>query len=240
MLFRSCENVVTQPVPLHAPDLPLLIVGAHYDTVPDSPGADDNASAVAALIEVGRFIRPILEEPNLHARLQLISFDQEEYGFIGSECRVNDLVRTRQLLRGMISLEMLGFTSNKPNSQQLPGFLRDRYPSVANFIGIIGNESSADFCQQVTNSMKTIPGLAVESLVVPGQGQLILETRLSDHSPFWDNGYPAVMITDTSFFRNPHYHRSTDTPETIEYSFLTKVTAGVCQAVARLLTIESL
>jgi aminopeptidase YwaD len=79
--------------------------------------------------------------------------------------------------------------------------------------------------------MKTVAGLPVEAMAVPGDGSMLAETRLSDHSSFWDHGLPALMITDTSFFRNPHYHQLTDTPETLNYEFLAKVTEGVCAAV---------
>jgi hypothetical protein len=88
--------------------------------------------------------------------------------------------------------------------------------------------------------MKSVPGLPVEFITVPGTGELLPEIRLSDHSSFWDCNYPALMITDTSFLRNPHYHQPSDTPETLDYSFLAKVTAGVCEAVRRILQSERL
>ena len=132
----------------------------------------------------------------------------------------------------MISLEMLGFTA--PH-QPLPPHLVGKYPSVGNFIGVCGNEASQGLLRVVTEAMKTVEGLPVEFIAVPGNGEVLPPIRLSDHSSFWDRGYQALMITDTAFFRNPHYHRTSDTPQTLDYPFLARVTAGVCQAVWQLL-----
>ncbi len=225
----SGVNILTTPVPDRG-DLPLLIIGAHYDTGLETPGADDNASGVAALLELAAWIAPQLESVAPPAvRLQLVSYDLEEFGMIGSYVHARQLRKAKAMLRGMISLEMLGFTSPR---QRLPPHLAGMYPSVGNFIGIVGNESSRDLLGRVTAAMKTVSDLPVEFLAVPGNGEILSETRLSDHSPFWDQGFPALMITDTSFYRNPHYHQATDKPETLDYPFLAKVTAGVCNFVA--------
>jgi hypothetical protein len=114
------------------------------------------------------------------------------------------------------------------------------YPDVGNFIGVCGNEASRALVQAVAQGMKGVQGLPVESIAVPGKGEVLPEIRLSDHSSFWDRDYPALMITDTSFLRNPHYHQPSDTPETLDYPFLGKVTAGVCEAVRQILQSERL
>jgi hypothetical protein len=232
-------NVLTEPVP-DLPDLPLVIIGAHYDSVHGSPGADDNASAVAALLELARWIRPRLELQDVGAcRLQLVAYDLEEYGYVGSLVHSREVQRIGTTLRGMISLEMLGYTDQRPGSQRLPAHLASLYPNVGNFIGVCGNEASRRLVQTVTEAMKRVPGLPVESITVPGKGEMLPEVRLSDHCPFWERGLPALMITDTSFFRNPHYHTLGDTPDTLDYSFLARVTAGVCEAVERLLQVKA-
>jgi hypothetical protein len=238
-----CRNVVTEPDAgaknHHAErdDYELVIIAAHYDSIPDSPGADDNASAVAALLELARLIRPRLQGGGpLQAQLQLVAYDLEEYGMIGSFLHSRELRRSNQPLRGMISLEMLAYIDKRPGSQGLPRHLKHLYPDVGDFIGVVGNDASMDLLQVVVEAMKLIPGLPVESLAVPGNGEALPPVRLSDHSPFWDQGFPALMITDTSFFRNPHYHQASDTPETLDYSFLAKVTEGACQAAWQLLT----
>jgi hypothetical protein len=116
--------------------------------------------------------------------------------------------------------------------------VRGLYPDVGNFIGVVGNEASADLLRVVTAALKGVPGLPVEYLAVPGNGLALPETRLSDHSSFWDAGLPALMLTDTSFLRNPHYHRASDTPDTLDYEFLARVTQGVCAAALQLLRLE--
>jgi Zn-dependent M28 family amino/carboxypeptidase len=233
-------NLLTRPLPDN-PDLPLVIIGAHYDSVPGSPGADDNASAVAALLELARWIAPRLASAGpARARLQLAAYDLEESGLVGSYMHSQDLRRAGTVVRGMISLEMLAYTDHQPGSQRLPPHLAHLYPDVANFIGILGNEDSRGLLRVVTEGMKTVPALPVEFLAVPGNGEILYETRLSDHASFWDQGFAALMVTDTSFFRNPHYHQGSDTPQTLDFAFLARVTLGVCEAVRRLLETEGL
>jgi Zn-dependent M28 family amino/carboxypeptidase len=233
-------NLLTRPLPAD-PHLPLVIVGAHYDSVPDSAGADDNASAVAALLDLARWIGPrLLAGGPCHARLQLAAYDLEEYGLVGSQVHSRQVQEAGTAVRGMISLEMLGYTDQRPGSQRLPPHQATRYPDVGNFIGVVGNQASQVLLDAVTESMKSIPGLPVEFLPVAGVGHDLAETRLSDHASFWDRGFAALMITDTSFFRNPNYHHASDKPDTLDYPFLARVTAGVCEAVDRLVHAESL
>src|SRR5262245_45942570 len=236
----GCTNLVTDPLPADG-RLPLVVIGAHYDSVHDSPGADDNASAVAALLELASWVRPQLDGPGpWHARLQLVAYDQEEYGMVGSGMHALDLERAKVPLRGMISLEMLGYAAARPGSQQLPPMVRGQYPDVGNFIGAVGNEASAGLLRAVVGALKTVPDLPVEHIAVPGDGRTLPETRLSDHSSFWDHGLPALMLLDTSFLRNPHYHRASDTPATLDYPFLALVTMGVCAAALQLLRLEQM
>jgi Zn-dependent M28 family amino/carboxypeptidase len=233
---NAYANLLTAPMPAD-PNLPLFVVAAHYDSIPTSPGADDNASALAALIELARWVRPKLDAVTAwNARVQLAAYDLEEYGLIGSFGHAAQLKRAGTPLAGMISLEMLGYIDRRPGSQHLPPALAGIYPDTGDFIGVVGNEASAGLLQKVVTAMKTVPGLPVEYMAVPGDGSVFPETRLSDHSSFWDHGLPALMITDTSFFRNPHYHQPSDTPETLDYEFLAKVTQGVCEATWAVLT----
>jgi Zn-dependent M28 family amino/carboxypeptidase len=235
----ACTNLVTRPLPADD-QLPLLIVGAHYDSVHGSPGADDNASAVATLLELARWVFPVLSGPEaLRCRLQLAAYDLEEYGLIGSNLHARQVEAAGLSLYGMISLEMLGYIDQRQGSQRLPVHLAGLYPDVADFIGVCANEDSRELMQDVVEGLKSVAGLPVESLAVPGRGEMVLEVRLSDHSSFWDRGFPALMITDTSFFRNPHYHQVSDVPATLDYPFLAKVTAGVCGAVGGILRTAS-
>jgi Zn-dependent M28 family amino/carboxypeptidase len=225
-------NLLTAPVPAR-PDLPLIIVGAHYDSLPQTPGADDNASAVAALLELAAWMGPRLAGAgSWKARLQLAAYDQEEEGLRGSR---QHTLRLAGPVRAMLSLEMLGYTDRRPGGQRLPPELAGVYPDVGDFIGVVGNAASAGLAGQVAQSLRQVEGLPVEMLVVPGNGEALADSRRSDHASFWDAGHPALMVTDTSFFRNPHYHQRSDTPETLDYPFLARVTAGVCLAAAALL-----
>ena len=241
----ACEdfpsrNLLTEPHPQDE-RLPLVVIGAHYDSVRGSPGADDNGSAVAALLELAAWVGPRL--PALgpcRARLQLGAYDLEEYGLVGSTLHAQALRAAGAAVRGMVSLEMLGYTDQRPGSQNLPRHLRGLYPDVGNFIGACANEASVGLLQVIVAGLKGVPGLPVEFIAVPGNGEMISEVRLSDHSSFWDEGYPALMITDTSFFRNPHYHQNSDTPDTLDYPFMARVTQGVCAAVERLLLLDAL
>lgn len=231
-----CANILCKPIPERS-DLPVVIIGAHYDSTPTTPGADDNASAVAALIELAYWLRPQLKDAErwATARLQLAAYDLEEYGMVGSTLHVRELAAP---VRCMASLEMLGFTDKRPGGQKLPPHLAGIYPNVGDFIGVCGNENSRRWMNIAAEALKTIPGLPVQALAVPGNGESLPPVRLSDHSSFWDAGHPALMITDTSFFLNPHYHEPTDTPETLDYPFLAKVTQGMGLAALRLLAVE--
>lgn len=229
-------NLLTKPIPALS-DLPLVVIAAHYDTVADSPGADDNASGIAALLEIGAALSARLAPGNaLTARLQLVAYDLEEYGLIGSCCHSRALKCAGEAIRGMCSLEMLGYIDQRAGSQRLPPNLAGLYPHVGNFIGVCANEASRPLLQECVQALKTVPGLPVEHIAVPGKGEVLPEVRLSDHRSFWDNEFPAVMISDTSFFRNPHYHQASDRPETLHYGFLAKVTTGLIEAVWRLVT----
>ncbi len=235
-----CRNLLTEPYPRDK-SLPLVIIGAHYDSIPGSPGADDNASAVATLLELAAWIGPRLPAlKGCRARLQLAAYDLEEYGMVGSAVHSRELRQARAAVRGMVSLEMLGYTDHRAGSQNLPAHLRGLYPDVGNFIGVCANEASAGLMQVMVEGLKGVPGLPVEYIALPGRGEMVPQVRLSDHSSFWDDGFRALMLTDTSFFRNPHYHEASDTPDTLDYPFLAKVTQGVCAAVERLLLLDAL
>ncbi len=219
------HNVIAEKRGISSPDR-ILVVGAHYDTVPGSPGADDNASAVAVLLEVARSIQQVA----VGCTIRFIAFSLEEYGYIGSTHYAGRAKTEGEKIAGMISLEMVGFTDPK---QRYPSYLNPKhYPNVGDFIGVVGNERSERLLQKVRRSLKDhIPQLPAEFILVPGNGDGMEEVRLSDHSPFWDQGYAALLITDTAFLRNPNYHLPMDTIETLDFEFMRKVAVGVSHAV---------
>lgn len=199
---------------------PPIILGAHYDTVPGSPGADDNASGVAALLELARaFSANPCRYP-----LRLIAFDMEEYGMIGSSAYAEEMKQQTQPIRLMISLEMLGYCTQEPNSQTYPPGLQAFYPDRGNFIAAVANLPAVFDARHLCRTLRR-QQTPSEWLAVPNRGKLVPASRLSDNAPFWDCGYRAMMLTDTSFLRNPHYHQASDTIDTLDLNFL----AGICQ-----------
>ncbi|MEG4023477.1 M28 family peptidase [Microcoleus sp. S13C4] len=204
--------------------LPPIVIGAHYDTVPGSPGADDNATGVAVLLEIAR---DIASAP-LKYPVQLVAFDMEEYGCLGSSLHAAKYKQQQKSIRLMISLEMLGYCNHNPNSQSYPAGLKYFYPNSGNFIALIGTLQTVPDLINLSGKIRQ-SGQPCEWLPVPNRGLIVPDTRRSDHVPFWDNGYPAIMVTDTANMRNPHYHRESDRIETLDLDFL----AGVCQGLVK-------
>lgn len=219
-----CNWIASRPGSREIPD---LIVGAHFDAVPGSPGADDNASGVAALLEVARAAAISHTKHNIH----FAAFHMEEYGMAGSQSyaakRSSSLRAAAKagIFKGMLSLEMIGYTSKERNSQKMPALLQPFYPSTGDFLALVGEEDSTAFLKEAEGAFQQT-GMRLETLTVPMKGKVFPEVRLSDHSPFWDEGLPALLVTDTSFFRNPYYHLVSDTLETLDLAFLQKAAEG--------------
>lgn len=209
---------------------PPIVLGAHFDSVVDTPGADDNGSGVAVLLEAAR----LLSQLNLATPILFCAFNLEELNMIGSTAFARKLKAAEMKIRAMISLEMVGYTDSRPGSQKLPLGLGRFYPDRGDFIAVVGNWQSNVLLNKFAGGMREVSSLQVETLSVPGKGALIPAVRLSDHAPFWDLGYPALMITDTAFYRNPHYHDATDTIATLDLEFIAKVCAGVVHGVTGL------
>lgn len=199
----------------------LVLVGAHYDGVPGSPGADDNGSALAVLLELAR---AFAAEPAPRP-LRLVAFDLEEQDLAGSRAYAAALHGRGEPLHLMLSLEMLGYRDLRPGSQRYPPGLRHFYPDRGDFIGLIGNLRSLPPMRRLARAMRD--AVPCEWLAVPWRGRVLSDTRRSDHAPFWDLGYPALMVTDTANLRNPHYHTAGDRIETLDLDFLIAVCTGL-------------
>ncbi|MFS8859549.1 M28 family peptidase [Synechococcus sp. H60.4] len=206
-----------------------ILVGAHFDAAPATPGADDNASGVAVLLELARHFAT---HPAL-SPLWLVAFDLEERGLLGSKAYARFLRQQRQPLRLMLSLEMLGYRDPTPGSQRYPAGLERLYPDRGDYIGLIGNWPALGNLLRLQHSFQQA-GIPCCWLPAGQRGLILPLTRLSDHSPFWDAGYPAVMVTDTAFLRNPHYHKLSDTLETLDLDFLSGVCCGLRQGLGSL------
>lgn len=228
-LGQTYRNVIgtVQPAAVHG-DLSPLILGAHFDTVERSPGADDNASALAVLLHVARQVRDM----KLARPLRFIAFNLEEDDLQGSSAYASSLRENGETIYGAIILECVGYASHQEDSQKTPLGLPISIPTIGNFIGVIGNERSQALTSSVVQAMKL--HLPIVPLVVPGNGELLPDTRRSDHTSFWEHGFPAVMLTDTANFRNPHYHRPTDTLDTLNLDFMAAVAEGLMAVITTL------
>ena len=211
--------------------LPPLLIGAHYDTVSGSPGADDNASGLVVLLEVASHLRA----RSLARPVWLVAFCLEEQDRLGSQAFASRLNAEGRELAGAIILECVGFARSEPGTQQIPSGVPIVVPTQGDFLAIVGNEASRSLMTQLEQeAQRHAARLKSLSLVVPGRGETMPDTRRSDHASFWDAGYPAVVLTDTANFRNPHYHRATDTVDTLNLEFLSNVVAMVTATVIQI------
>jgi len=216
-------------------DGPVLVVGAHYDVCGEQPGADDNASAVAGLLELARLLHR--HRPDVTYRIELALWPLEEppnfrTSAMGSAIHANSLALGGVDVRGMISLEMIGYFSDEPGSQSFPApGMSLLYSSRGDAIVVVGNSSSWWFTRRVKTRMAGASELPVRSINAPA---FVPGIDFSDHLNFWRRGWDAVMITDTAFYRNPNYHQVTDTPDTLDYERMAQVVTGVYAAITTL------
>jgi Peptidase family M28 len=210
----------------------ILLLGAHYDTVVGSPGADDNASGVAALIEIAR----MLGKRKLRGSVRCVAFVNEEWPFFGRRT-MGSLVYARAArarrddIRLMVSLEMLGYYSAAPGSQRYPPLLRFFYPDRGDFVAFVSNLLSRHALVRFHDAFRSECTFASERLASPA---IVPGVSLSDQLSFWRSGYPGIMVTDTAFYRYPHYHRPTDTPDKLDFASMAQVTVGIARAILRL------
>lgn len=215
------ENLLAMPEGVERPS---VLIGAHYDSVPNCPGADDNGSAVAAALICAQTVQKVAASH----RIGFVFFNREEDGLIGSREFVHGwLLRHRDRPKEVHILEMVGYCSHQPGSQRAPRGLPVRLPKTGNFLGLLGNRDSNHLLDLVLAQAKgALPSFPVVGLKVAlGLERHLPVLNRSDHAPFWEAKVPAIMWTDTSEFRNPNYHKITDTPETLSYPFLRAVTA---------------
>ncbi|MEE2788612.1 MAG: M20/M25/M40 family metallo-hydrolase [Myxococcota bacterium] len=222
-------NVVVD-IPGTAEHLGALLVGAHYDTVQRSPGADDNASGVAAVLEIGRRLR----HHGSQRDVILVFFDGEERGLEGSRAYMAGPGRTRKL-HGAVILEMLGYACETAGCQRTTeGMPRHLVPNHGQFLAVVGNLSGRKFLLD-WRSMKLPKPFEVVIIPVLEHGWPVPDSRRSDHAAFWAQNIDAVMLTDTANFRNPHYHETSDKPATLSPEFLASNTEYAWQVVKRMI-----
>ena len=208
-----------------------IVVGAHYDTAGPLPGADDNASGIAGLIELAQ----LLSKQQLNTHVELVAFTLEEPPYfrtngMGSAVHADSLRKENVKVKLMISLEMIGYFSDGANSQQFPAsFLKLFYPSTGNYIAVVGRLSEGLAVRRVKSAMRDASPLPVYSISAPS---IIPGIDFSDQLNYWNAGYDAVMITDTAFYRNRNYHTEHDTAEKLDYKRMAMVVEGVCATVS--------
>lgn len=236
----DCHNLEAVPQDFCGLQEPHWILGAHYDSAPGTLGADDNISAVAILLETARLLMQSGHPPR---NIRFVAYTNEEPPHfmnesMGSRVHASSCRKNGDNLQGMICLESLGYFTNKLGSQELPTlygmpketieFTRSRGidPTVGNYIAIVGDEQSAQFLARFDTAFSNRP--------VPTLPLVMPEMRLSDHLCYWDEGFPALMLTDTALFRNPNYHKHTDTVDTLDFKAMASITKNLVPAMQTL------
>lgn len=230
---NTYHNIICEAKGTNAANNGMLIIGAHYDTVTGTPGADDNASGVAGLLELAR----LTASKPFQKTVRFVAFSLEEppvfmTKHMGSYIYAKSLKQEGIDVYGMVALEMLGYYNDRKDSQFFPlPFFRWFYPDRGNFIAFVGNISSSRFTKKIKGYFMAESSLPVESLnsvsIIPG-------VNFSDHLNFWEFGYPAFMITDTAFYRNPNYHAPGDLASTLDYKRMAELIAGLYKALGKL------
>jgi hypothetical protein len=215
----------------------IIVVGAHYDSVLGCPGANDNGSGVAALLEISR----LLDSKELARTVRFVAFTNEEPPFflrrdMGSKIYASRAHKRKEKIVAMFSLETMGYYSEAPYSQKYPFPFSFFYPNTANFIGFVGNLRSFKLMRKSLGAFRHHTLFPSEGTAAP---EWITGIGWSDHWSFWQEGYRAIMVTDTALFRYEHYHTREDTPEKIDYNSLARVTSGLAEVVAELANTEN-
>ncbi|HEX4131187.1 MAG TPA: M28 family peptidase [Pirellulales bacterium] len=218
-VYGSLSNVYSG-----VPETSTVLLGAHYDSVPGSPGADDNASAVAVMLAAARAIAG-------HANVLYVAFNSEEYGLAGSREFAAALPRLRCKPAAVYILEMVGYRDRRPHSQRNPLPMYPNVPTTGDFLGVVTNQDAllGNILAGAATCSVPFVGLSLPEVMhnlaaVQSYSPHLLR---SDHTSFWERGIPAAMLTDTAEFRSPHYHHPSDTPDTLDYDFMAEVTKAV-------------
>lgn len=227
----TVENLEAERLGTVSPEQ-IVVLGAHYDSIAGTPGANDNGSGVAALLEIARLLAQ-----HSHARtVRFVAFVNEEppffYGDEMGSRRYADRARARgENIRAMLALETIGYYADQPGSQRYPFPFGFFYPDAGNFIGFVGNLSSRRLVHQALRAFRASTAFPSEGVAAPGW---MAGVHWSDHWSFWREGFPAIMVTDTALYRYPHYHAVSDTPDKLDYSRLARVTHGLAEVVTQL------
>lgn len=207
----------------------IIVVGAHYDSVPDCPGANDNGTGVASTLEIAK----LLSKQKVDRTIKFVFFPNEENPYwgndgMGSKNYADRAAEANDNIIAMLSLETMGYYSDEPGSQRYPRPFNMLYTDKGNFIGIVGNLNSRSLVHKCASVFRETTSFPTEGGAIPDQ---VPGVGWSDHKPFWDKGYKAIMLTDTAPFRYPDYHKPTDTADKVNYPALARVTLGLSKVV---------
>ncbi|RJG50497.1 M28 family peptidase [Motilimonas pumila] len=220
---KTVANVIASIGPM---DAPRIIIGAHYDAYGSQPGADDNASGVAGMLEIAKLLKPY--EKRLRKRVDFVAYTLEEHMPInrkemGSYIHAKSLRQANTIVEAMVSLEMIGYFSDQPNSQQYPyEDMKQVYPTTANFVVVVSDVANSPIRGRFKTFMSEAD-IRVRSLAAPS---FVDGIDRSDHASFWRFNYPGIMVTDTSFYRNPNYHKVGDNAASLDYERMAQVVRG--------------
>jgi Zn-dependent M28 family amino/carboxypeptidase len=223
------HNIIAERTGNSFPDT-LLIVGAHYDSMSTTPGADDNASGVAGLLGIARALAGVTMERTV----RFVAFALEEWPVYRSSNMASyhyalSLKEKHEHVEGMICLEMIGYFCDREGCQHYPfPFMNTMFPKTGNFISMVGNRRSKSFTENIAKSFRQGTDLPLVTLNAPA---IMIGIDFSDHWSFNKFGYRALMVTDTAFYRNPYYHAPTDLPDTLDYARMSKVVEGLIAAI---------
>ncbi len=225
-------NNLEAVLPGHGAADEIIVAGAHYDSVAGTPGANDNASGVASLLELAR----LLAGRTLPRTVRFVAFANEEAPFFYGDEMGSNVYAARaraqgERIKAMLALETIGYYTGQPGSQRYPFPFSFFYPDTGNFIGFVGNLSSRRLVRRAIGAFRASTAFPSEGVAAPGRMKGV---HWSDHWSFWQAGYPAIMVTDTALYRYPHYHSATDTPEKLDYTSLARVTGGLAEVIAAL------
>ena len=227
---RSCHNIEAE---IRGASNKIILVGAHYDSVPGCPGANDNGSGVAAMLALARRFA----ERSTTSTLRFVAFVNEEPPYfqtpqMGSFVYAGRCKERGEKIAAMISLETIGYFSNAPNSQSYPAPIFSAfYPKTGNFIGFVSNTRSRELLRRIMSSFRSQKKIPSQGAALPA---FIPGTSWSDQWSFWQHGYPAIMVTDTAPFRYPHYHKSSDTLDKLDYDRFALVVSGMGKVISEL------
>ena len=225
-------NNLEAVLPGHTAADEIIVVGAHYDSVAGTPGANDNASGVAAVLELAR----LLAGTALPRTVRFVAFANEEAPFfygdeMGSKLYAERARAQDARIEAMLSLETIGYYTDQPGSQQYPFPFNFFYPDTGDFIGFVGDLWSWRLVRRAIGAFRTSTAFPSEGVAAP---RMTRGVHWSDHWAFWQAGYPAIMVTDTALYRYPHYHTATDTPDKLDYTGLARVTGGLVDVITAL------